>query len=63
MKKITSKKSDPAKGMKKAKGGRKEVPLEFDRAWQELEDQHERIKSDWMSLAAQVGLGSKSKGL
>lgn len=30
-------------------------PLEFDRSWAELEAQHDRIKTDWMSLAAQLG--------
>jgi hypothetical protein len=36
-------------------------PLEFDRGWQELEAQHDRIKCDWMSLAAQMGIGSKNR--
>ena len=56
----------PKKTVHRAKGAArrgksKEVPLEFDRGWQELEAMHERIKSDWSSLAAQMGIGSKGK--
>lgn len=41
----------------------KERPLEFDRGWHELEAQHDRIKMDWSSLAAQLNIGSdKSDG-
>ena len=44
---------------KKARGSRKsrsERPLEFGRGWQELEDQADRLKFDWASLAAQLGV-------
>lgn len=54
MKKEPLKKKD--KTAPKAKGAR---PLEFDRGWHELEAQHDRIKSDWMSLAAQLGISGK----
>jgi hypothetical protein len=30
---------------------------ELDRGWHELEAQHDRLKSDWMSLAVQLGVG------
>lgn len=53
MKKLTTKKS--------RKGGRHDRPLELDRGWQELEAQHDRIKTDWMSLAAQLGIGARAK--
>ncbi|MBI4371328.1 MAG: hypothetical protein HY552_03410 [Elusimicrobia bacterium] len=33
---------------------------ELERGWQELEAQHDRLKSDWASLAAQLGIGGKS---
>ena len=48
------------KAPKKDKGSRKraERPLEFGRGWQELEAQHDRLKTDWSSLAAQLGIGS-----
>ena len=42
----------------KPKAGRKpksERPVELDRGWHELEQQHDRLKSDWMSLAAMIG--------
>jgi hypothetical protein len=35
-------------------------PLELDRGWHELEQQHDRLKSDWSSLAAQLGIGGES---
>ena len=47
------KKKDPTP---KAKGAR---PVEFDRGWHELEAQHDRIKSDWISLVAQLGVSGK----
>lgn len=63
MKKEMPKKTDQRpKGARKSKGAADEVPLEFDRGWAELEAQHARIKSDWMSLAAQIGLGEKKGG-
>ena len=34
-----------------------ERPMEFGRSWQDLELQHDRLKTDWMSLAAQFGVG------
>ena len=57
--KKTSTKSPRNKGSgRKAKG---EKPLEFDRGWNELEAQHDRLKSDWMSLAVQLGVGGPEK--
>ena len=57
--KKTSTKSPRSKGSgRKAKG---EKPLEFDRGWNELEAQHDRLKSDWMSLAVQLGVGGPEK--
>lgn len=47
------------------KGGRrhsKERPVEFDRGWHELEAQHDRIKTDWSSLAAQLNIGAERGG-
>jgi hypothetical protein len=48
------------KGPKKEKGHRKRAdrPLEFGQGWQELEAQHDRLKMDFGSLAAQLGIGS-----
>jgi hypothetical protein len=46
---------------KKARKPRNEQPLEFDRGWQELEAQHDRLKTDWMSLAAQLGAISRGR--
>jgi len=43
-------------------GGRRsrgDSPMEFDRGWQELEQQHDRLKTDWAGLAAMLGVGSK----
>lgn len=62
MKRQTPKKSDSrGKGAsRKGKGG-DDIPLEFDRGWQELEAQHDRVKMDFTSLAAQLGIGTKSK--
>lgn len=34
---------------------------ELDRGWHELEAQHDRIKSDWMSLAVQLGVGGRDR--
>ena len=62
MKKEMTKKTERPKGARKSKVSADDVPLEFDRGWQELEAQHARIKSDWMSLAAQIGLGEKKGG-
>lgn len=55
--KKTTKKSSPKTARKK----RDDRPMEFDRSWQELEAQHDRIKSDWMSLAAQIGMDLNAK--
>ena len=48
---------------KKTKGSRKrhERPMEFGRGWQDLEAQHDRLKMDWGSLAAQLGIGSSGR--
>lgn len=35
--------------------------MEFDRGWHELEAQHDRLKTDWSSLAAQLGISSKGR--
>ena len=40
---------------------RSNTPLEFGRGWQELEAQADRLKSDWMSLAAQLGISSRGR--
>ena len=62
MKKTTTKKpASRAKDHPRKTKGSEEHPLEFDRGWQELESQHDRLKSDWSSLAAQFGIGSKGK--
>ncbi len=55
---ITHMKKAPTK---KARKPRNEQPLEFDRGWQELEAQHDRLKTDWMSLAAQLGAISRGR--
>lgn len=57
MKKISAKHGSRAKsGHRK---GRDEKPLELDRGWQELEAQADRLKTDWGSLAAQLGIGGE----
>lgn len=53
MRKETSKRK--ARTPRKAKADR---PLELDRSWHELEAQHDRIKTDWGSLAAQLGVSA-----
>ncbi len=59
MKKTLAKSARHHKGSsRKAKGGK---ALEFDRGWNELEAQHDRLKSDWMSLAVQLGVGGSNK--
>ncbi len=58
MKKSPAKSARHHKGSsRKAKGAK---PLEFDRGWNELEAQHDRLKTDWMSLAVQLGVGGGS---
>jgi hypothetical protein len=46
----------PKKNGKAPRRSRAERPLEFGRGWQELEAQHDRLKTDWSSLAAQLGI-------
>ncbi|OGS42476.1 MAG: hypothetical protein A2506_08465 [Elusimicrobia bacterium RIFOXYD12_FULL_66_9] len=58
MKKTSSKTS---RSRTPGRKGRNDRPLELDRGWQELEHQHDRIKSDWSSLAAQLGIGGRDK--
>ena len=43
---------------RQAKGGQ---ALEFEQGWNELEAQHDRLKTDWMSLAVQLGIGGSDK--
>lgn len=45
---------------KKARKSRDPHPLEFERGWQELEAQHDRLKTDWMALAAQLGVSKRA---
>ena len=52
------KKAPTKKSRKLAKN---DQPLELDRGWQELEAQHDRLKTDWMSLAAQLGVVSRGR--
>ena len=59
MKKTLAKSARHQKGSSRKAKGRK--PLEFDRGWGELEAQHDRLKSDWMSLAVQLGIGGGDK--
>lgn len=58
MKKTLAKSARHHKGSRKAKGGKS---VEFDRGWNELEAQHDRLKTDWMSLAVQLGIGGADK--
>lgn len=51
------------KAPKKEKTTRKhrgERPMEFAKEWQELEAQHDGLKYDWGSLAAQLGISGSS---
>jgi len=59
MKKISAK----AGGRPKTHGrkSKSDRPLELDRGWYELEAQADRLKSDWMSLAVQLGIGGHEK--
>lgn len=54
-------KNTPKKNEKGPRRSRSNTPLEFGRGWQELEAQHDRIKTDWSSLAAQLGIGLKGR--
>ena len=57
MKKISTKAGMRSKGSgRKAKSER---GLEFDRGWNELEAQADRLKTDWMSLSVQLGIGGQ----
>ncbi len=59
MKKALAKPARRHKGSsRKAKGVK---ALEFEQGWGELEAQHDRLKSDWMSLAVQLGVGGSGK--
>jgi len=40
---------------------RVERTADGDRGWHELEAQHDRLKTDWMSLAVQLGVGGGPK--
>lgn len=57
MKKTISKPQRQKHGHKR----RMEKPLELDRGWQELEQQHDRLRSDWTSLCAQLGVGGRER--
>jgi hypothetical protein len=58
MKKLSTKTSLRSKGSgRKAKGER---GVELDRGWNELEAQADRLKTDWMSLSVQLGIGGHS---
>jgi hypothetical protein len=61
MKKPKKKTSKPTKTPRNS-ASREDKPLEFDRGWQELEEQHDRLKMDFSSLAAQLGIDPKDKG-
>ena len=55
-------KKAPKKSDTRVKAGRRrsdDSPVEFERGWQDLEAQHDRLKPDWGSLAAMLGVGSK----
>lgn len=59
MKKTLAKSARHHKGStRKVRGGK---AVEFDRGWNELEAQHDRLKTDWMSLAVQLGIGGSDK--
>lgn len=53
---VHMRKETPKKKAMLPKKGKAERPLELDRSWHELEAQHDRIKTDWSSLAAQLGV-------
>lgn len=56
MKKLTSRSARSKQSSRRSKG---EDLVEFDRGWQELEAQADKLKYDWGSLAAVVGGGSR----
>ena len=53
MKRTTARKAERHGGRRGR--GREDQPLELARGWNELEAQHERLRSDMMSLAAMLG--------
>jgi hypothetical protein len=57
MKKLAPKKTETR--VKAGRRSRDDNPVEFERGWQDLEAQHDRLKTDWGSLAAMLGVGSK----
>ncbi|MBI3552322.1 MAG: hypothetical protein HY077_07370 [Elusimicrobia bacterium] len=61
------KKQAPKKTETRTKAGRRsrsdDNPVEFDRGWQELEQQHDRLKTDWAGLAAMLGVSSKKASM
>ena len=59
MKKLSMKKAARSKAT--GRKARDSKPLEFDRGWNELEAQADRLKSDWMSLSVQLGIGGQDK--
>ena len=59
MKKTLAKSARHHKGSSRKTKGVK--AHEFDREFNELEAQHDRLKSDWMSLAVQLGIGGADK--
>jgi hypothetical protein len=61
MKRTLAKSARHHKGSaRKSKGGKN---ADFDRGWNELEAQHDRLKTDWMSLAVQLGIGGPEKNV
>lgn len=62
--KRSAQKKNPPRGKsatRKTKNSGVARPLEFERDWQDLEAQASRLQPDWMSLAAQMGIGSKDR--
>jgi len=59
MKKTLSKSTRHHKGSSRKTKGVK--ALEFEQGWNELEAQHDRLKTDWMSLSVQLGIGGSDK--
>lgn len=59
MKKISTKTHMRSRGS--GRRPKDEKPLELDRGWQELEAQADRLKYDWGSLAAQLGIGGQHR--
>lgn len=55
---VDMRKETPKRKVRTSRKAKMERPLELDRSWHELEAQHDRIKTDWASLAAQLGVSS-----